>query len=381
MKNFSIPEGFQVTSGSIGLRKFKDDIAIINSEKSVKCAAVFTQNKFAAAPILVSKKHLKKTNFYTKAVLINTAYANACTGYQGIKDAKKCVNIVSKNLNCNLSEVLVFSTGKIGVKLPMEKFEIGLPKLCQNFNNDISKFGKAILTTDLVSKIEYQKIGDTKILGFAKGSGMIAPNMATMLAFILTDAKINQFELQKMWTEICNKTFNMISVDACESTNDVALVLSSNLKLVDKNLFKKALHKIAKNLAKKIATDGEGAKYLIEVKTCNCSNQKSAEELAKSIVKSDLVKTAVTGKDVNWGRVCSAIGSAGFDFPINKVSIYFDSECVFKNGKPLEFNKQNIFKNKVVKIAVDFKNGKCSATAWGCDLTHGYIDINSKYST
>jgi glutamate N-acetyltransferase/amino-acid N-acetyltransferase len=389
MNNYQIPDGFQISSGSFDLREGQDlpnqrtlDACLIFCEEKMNVAAVFAQNIFAGAPIVLNKKHLKKSGNLCRAVLINTVFSNAGTGKIGEKNAARIAENLAKKIGCESCEILLASTGKIGPQLPVEKFKKGIPSLLKNFDNDLQKAARAILTTDLREKISYEKCGAAQISGFAKGSGMIAPNMATMLAFILTDAKIPQQNLQKMWAKICDETFNQVSVDGCQSTSDIALIISSGAKKVDEKIFEKKIFAVAENLTKKIAGDGEGATKLIEVVARNCPSKSFARKISKKVANSNLIKTAVAGRDANWGRIIQALGDAGQIFNAGKVDIFLDGQKVFFAGNPTEnFDAGKIFQKFEVEILIDFHAGNFAAKSWGCDLTKKYVEINAEYST
>ena len=380
---YQIPQKFQLSTGNVGLKASgKDDLLLIvtNSTNSF-CTGVFTKNTFVGAPVLVTKKHLNLTQ-KTKAILVNAGIANVATGEQGEKDAMMSAENVAKNLGIKKEEVLIASTGVIGQYLPINKFLAKIPGLTKKFHNDIEKAACAIMTTDTFPKIVQENCGESVILGITKGSGMIEPNMATTLTFIMTDAQISNDVLEKKWKEIVDNTFNMVSVDACESTSDMALVISSNQVKTDDNLFFEKLALVAQKLTKKIAQDGEGATKLITVKVSGVKNKNIARAFAKAVVNSDLVKTAIHGQDANWGRIIAAIGSTHFAFDINKLTLKIDQELIFTKGAPVKnFLEKNLFQKKEVVISLDFNEGEESAQAWGCDLSKEYISINGDYRT
>jgi len=382
---YNLPSGFRLSSSNFGLKKNskKEDVCLIFCEQDADTAAVFTKNIFAGAPIILNKKNLEISKNKFRAILINTVFSNSGTGPKGLENAKKVQKFLAEKMNIDLEKILISSTGIIGQHIPVKKFFDQIPDLLKNFDNDIEKAGKAILTTDLVEKIVYEELpGGGKILGIAKGSGMIAPNMATMLSFVMTDIQIDPEILQKKWTQICEKTFNCISVDGCESTSDSAFVFCSQKYTEDEKIFFEKLFLVAQNLAKKIAADGEGATHLISATAKNCESKNSAKKLSRAIITSDLLKCAICGHDPNWGRIISAIGSTKENFDTEKIDIFFDGEKVFENGAPIEnFDSAKMFQNFEVKILVDFKNGKFSATSFGCDLTKKYVEINAEYST
>lgn len=381
---WQVPDGFSLASGTLRLRgSEKDDCLLILCDEPATASGVFTNNVFSGAPVLLNKKHLQTSQGKTRAILVNTVYSNAGTGKEGSHNAETIAVFLAKTLNVNTELVLLASTGKIGPQLPVEKFLSGLPAIVQHPDNDILRAAKAILTTDLVEKIEYRQLsGGASILGIAKGSGMIAPNMATMLAFVLSDAVIDKDVLDYEWKRICRATFNQVSVDNCQSTSDMALVVLSGKKPTVTEEFFLALKDIATCLAKKIAADGEGATHLLEVTARNCADEKTAQILAKAVVTSDLFKAAVAGHDPNWGRICSAIGSAMIPFDPQRIDIFLDGSPVFLAGDPiLSPDTSKMFLEKLVSVEIDFHTGLASAQAWGCDLTKKYVEINAEYST
>ena len=247
-------------------------------------------------------------------------------------------------------------------------------------NQNVESGARAIMTTDTVPKIAQAKVGKATILGIAKGAGMIAPNMATMLAFVITDAKITQPKLQSMWSSITQDTFNMLSIDNCESTSDMALVLANQVYSVSEKQFAIKLLEVARSLTRQLARDGEGASILIEALVRNAPSIKKARILVKSIIASDLVKTAVHGRDANWGRIIQAMGSTKISINANKLIIKVDGVVVFKQGEPVKnINESKIFTCDAAKIDIDLSSGKAQATAWGCDLSKEYISINADY--
>jgi len=379
---YKTPQGFSFSTTSLGLKQNKsDDFVLITTDKPAACAAVFTQNTCLGAPVVVSKEHLNTTNT-VKAILINAGIANVATGEKGIEDAKNCAQMVAKNLRCKTEEVLVSSTGIIGHFLVINNMIQAIPLLVENQNKNIEHVAKAIMTTDTVHKIAEAQCGNASIVGVTKGAGMIAPNMATTLTFIMTDANIPKEKLQIKWKEIIDKTFNMMSIDNCESTSDMAIVLANGYEEVDENEFFEKLYNVAESLTKQLVRDGEGATTLIECNVNNCDNQKNAQILAKSVINSDLVKTAIHGKDPNWGRIVQALGGTYIPIDFSKITISLDKQIVFSQGRPNEdFDISQIFQNEECIIDIDCHSGNFSAKAWGCDLSKEYITINADYHT
>ncbi|OQY09347.1 MAG: bifunctional ornithine acetyltransferase/N-acetylglutamate synthase [Fusobacteriia bacterium 4572_132] len=373
----------------------KNDLGLIVGEKKNICVGVFTQNMVRSKTIDLSIKNIENNNI--KAIIVNSGNANACVGQKGYNDALKMTELIADELNIKKEEVVVASTGVIGQELPMEKIEKGIKEISKHLKKDGGEeVAKAIMTTDLVPKniavdikLENGKI--VRIAGIAKGSGMIHPNMATMLGFITTDMNIKKEVLQDLLREITNKTFNMISVDRDTSTNDMVIVLANgmaeNEEVKDENSldyeeFKKGLYYVMEYLAKSIARDGEGATKLIEVQVDNASSFDDAKKVGKSVINSPLVKTAIYGEDANWGRIIAAVGYSGATVSEAEIDIFVGDIQVCKNGIGVleseeEVNK--ILKTDEIKIKIDLKLGVERAKVWGCDLTYDYIKINADY--
>ena len=393
-------KGFFANGIYSGIKKKKTskDLAIIYSENLCNVAAVYTQNKVCGANIIVSKEHLK--NGKAKAIICNSGNANTCNK-DGIEKAKAMCKSVAEYLKISEKDVAVASTGVIGVPLPIEPIIKNIKPLIDKAKNsaEASKnAAHAIMTTDtFIKEISFSfEIGGkiVKIGGIAKGSGMIHPNMATLLAFITTDANISQKLLQKSLREDIKNTYNMISVDGDTSTNDMVVVLSNGEAqnpIIDKEgnnykIFCKALNMVNTYLCKSMAKDGEGATKLIECEVINSKDIETARKISKSVISSNLLKAAIFGCDMNWGRIACAIGYADSKFDINKVSINVSSKFgnmnVFEKGYGLKFDEKKalkILKEKEIKITVNMNAGKNKATAWGCDLTYDYVKINGSY--
>lgn len=395
-EGITYPQGIKAAGVKCGIRFNKKDLALIYSEKVADAWGTFTTNKFKAAPLVVTEKNLSLSGGKLQAVLINSGIANACTGEKGLKDAWEMVNYVSKGLKIDKKYVAVTSTGKIGEFLPMKKIESGLKEAISKLSvSGGTKAAEAILTTDTKKKeiAVCFKLGEqeVKIGGIAKGSGMIHPNMATMLGFITSDIFIKGELLQEALKQVVEKTFNMISVDGDTSTNDMVLLMANGLagnKLIDKKdvdyyKFLNALQYVAEYLARCIAKDGEGATKMIEVEVQNAVSFEEAKKVAKAVINSPLVKTAVFGKDPNWGRILAAVGYSGAEVLPDKVDLYL-KEKIVEDGQPLKFSRQEVRKylesSDEVKIIIDLKMGEVNATAWGCDLTYDYVKINTKYN-
>ena len=390
------PKGIKASGVKCGIRFNKKDLALIYSEKVADAWGTFTTNKFKAAPLVVTEKNLSLSGGKLQAVLINSGIANACTGGKGLKDAWEMADYVSRGLKIKKEHVAVTSTGKIGEFLPLDKIRAGVKKAisCLDYAGG-AEAAEAILTTDTKKKeiAVCFKLGEqeVRIGGMAKGSGMIHPNMATMLGFVTSDIFIKGELLQEALKKVVEKTFNMISVDGDTSTNDMVLLMANGLagnKLIDKKdadyyKFLESLQYLAKYLAKCIAKDGEGATKMIEVEVQNAVSFGNARKVAKAVINSPLVKTAVFGKDPNWGRILAAVGYSGAEFMPDKVDLYL-KEKIVENGQPLKFSRQKLHEylesSDEIKIIIDLKMGEVNATAWGCDLTYDYVKINTKYN-
>lgn len=381
--NVCAPKGFRAAGRCAGIKKSgKLDLAVIFSDFLANAAAVYTSNKVKGAPLYVTKKHLE--NGKARAIVINSGIANVCTGKKGINDAEETAKIAAKELEIKPDDALVASTGLIGAYLPMDKIKMGL----RGIKNELSvnsNAAKAIMTTDTVEKGIAVKIGNFTIGAIAKGSGMIHPNMATMLCFITTDAEIPSKKLNYFLKHSVSKSFNMMSVDMDTSTSDMAVILANGFAgKADEGKFQNALDFVCMELAKKIARDGEGATKLLEVEAKNAATKFYAEEIAKSVVSSNLVKCALFGNDPNWGRIMCAIGNSSAKFKENLVDVYFENMLIVKNGVAADFSfdeARKIMGKKTLKITIDAKQGKESATAYGCDMTYDYVKINARYTT
>ena len=394
-------KGFEAASAAAGI-KYQDrtDMALIYSEKPCKTAGTFTTNVVKAAPVKWDKA-IVESGIKSQAVIVNSGIANACTGEEGYGYCRETANAAAKALGVKADGVLVGSTGVIGMQLPIEKLKDGIVKLAADKNPGIDSgtlAAKAIMTTDTIEKeiaVTIQAGGKTVTIGgMAKGSGMIHPNMCTMLSFITTDAAISRKALQKALSADVEDTYNMISVDGDTSTNDTVLLLANGMAENDKIKygtddyvkFAEALHIVNECLAKKIAGDGEGATALFEARVTGASTKEQAKLLAKSIVCSNLTKAAIAGHDANWGRILCAMGYSGAQFDPEKVDLYFESKAgriqIIENGTAVAYSEEKateILSQPEVTATADIKEGEESAAAWGCDLTHGYIDINADY--
>jgi len=388
------PKGFSAAGIHCGLKHKKKDLGIIVSEVPASVAGVFTTNAIKAAPLVLTKETVY-ANDKMQAIIINSGNANACTGQQGLEDAKNMQLLTAQKLGISPNLVGVSSTGVIGEQLQMDYVAAGIAKIeAGNKLENAIDFAQAILTTDTVMKnTAYSLEIDGKeviIAGVAKGSGMIEPNMATMLSFITTDAHIEQKELQALLKSTTDVTFNAITVDGDTSTNDTVLVLANGLAQnnvltpshPDWQQFAEVFTQVAQDLAKMIAKDGEGATKLIEVTVDGGLTDEEARKIAKTVVGSPLVKTAVFGCDANWGRVICAIGYSGCTIDPTNIFIKIGDIPVVENGEPIPFSEEALtdyLKNHEVKIYADLHQGTGSGQAWGCDLTYDYVQINATY--
>ena len=397
LKNGSITsvQGFEASGIHCGLKRKRKDLALIYSKFPLTYAGTFTTNKAKAAPVIINQDILKKGE-KVRALIINSAYANACTGIDGHLDAVEIQNKTATALEVAPHEVLISSTGVIGERIPVEKITSSLDNLVEKLNpNGGLDAAEAIMTTDTTKKhfaIEVQlSKGKITIGGIAKGSGMIHPNMATMLSFITTDAKINNTVLQKALTESVKDSFNKISVDGETSTNDMVLVLAngeSNITIEENSndyaLFTEALKSISIEMAKSIVADGEGATKFITINIKNAATEKDANLIAEAIATSPLVKTAMNGNDPNWGRIISAASSSGAEINPDKTALYFGNLQILKPGYIADFNEAEaveILKEKKITITLDLLDGSANTTWWTCDYSEQYIKINSQYRT
>lgn len=394
-------KGFEAASTAAGI-KYKDrtDMALIYSQVPCEAAGTFTTNVVKAAPVKWDRQ-VVDSGKKAQAVIVNSGIANACTGAEGFGYCKDTAEAAAKYLSVDAEGVLIGSTGVIGKQMPIDRLTAGIEVLAGKKNDSIengTEAAKAIMTTDTHEKelaVTIQVGGKTVTIGgMAKGSGMIHPNMCTMLAFVTTDAVITKEALQKALSEDVVDTYNMISVDGDTSTNDTALVLANGMAenpvieygTEDYQTFKAALHEINEYLAKQIAGDGEGATALFEVKVKGAESVEAAKVLAKSIACSNLTKTAIAGHDANWGRIVCAMGYSGAQFDPEKVDLFFESKAgkiqIAEDGVALNFSEEKateILSQPEVTAIADVKMGDAEATAWGCDLTHGYIEINADY--
>ncbi|OOF39614.1 bifunctional ornithine acetyltransferase/N-acetylglutamate synthase [Rodentibacter rarus] len=389
---FCWPKGYSSDAVHAGLRYSKLDLGWVVSDVVANAAGVYTTNKICAAPTSITKNLVKKTQ-QLQAIVMNSGFANACTGEQGVKDVLLEQQWVSEKLGISADLVGVASTGLIGTALPMDKMRQGITKLEKTQNDLITQ---AILTTDTKTKTLCLRIEiegkPCTITGFAKGSGMIHPNMATMLAFVVTDCAIEANTLQSLLSELTEQTFNQITVDGDTSTNDMVLLMANgkaghqqiNEQSTDYPLIKQAYQFMLTELAKMIAQDGEGATKLIEVNVQGAKTIEEARIAAKSIVGSSLVKSAIFGADPNWGRIVSALGASQIHLDPATVSVNINQISVVKKGQAANFDPNEVseaLKSAVIFIDVFLQVGNAQGQAWGCDLTYEYVNINASYAT
>ncbi|HKN23410.1 MAG TPA: bifunctional glutamate N-acetyltransferase/amino-acid acetyltransferase ArgJ [Candidatus Acidoferrum sp.] len=396
----ALPRGFRFSATACGLKKTGAlDLALLSSDVPASAAAVFTQNLVVAAPVIVSKAHLKASKGRMRAVIVNAGNANCATGTVGYAASVKTVEEAARHLRCRPDEVAVCSTGVIGVPLPVEKILRALAGITRNRRasaRSFAEFSLAICTTDTRPKTAAAsfKMAGRRIhlVGCSKGAGMIHPNMATTLAFVATDASISPSLLQKTLRDVITRTFNAISIDGDTSTNDTLLVLANGAAgapaiksgSAAHRAFARALEEVCHSLALQIVADGEGAQRVIEIEVRGAKSETAARRIGQTIATSPLVKTAFAGGDPNWGRVFAAAGRAGVKFDPHRVDIHMAGIPVLRRGQPLEFNERaasNRLLEKNVHVVLNLHAGRASARYWTCDFTAEYVRINASYRT
>ena len=383
----SLPLGFRAHVANIGIKDHTEDFTLVVADTVCSAAGMFTQSRFAGPSVVVSREHI--ADHKAKAVVIISKNANVATGEVGMSNAREVVAGVSSALACEPKDVLIASTGVIGRQYPMDKVRAGLASLpAQPQGTSANDVARGIMTTDTVSKVAECTVAgsNARVVGVAKGVGMIEPNMATLITMMFTDANIEPSELNSIFQRVISKTFNCVSVDTDTSTSDTAIVLASGAAgSVDVSAFESALYEVALSLTKQVARDGEGAEKLIEIHVDHARDYDQAKTIAKAIVNSPLVKTAVHGADPNWGRVAMAVGKCSQYTDVNQeqVIIRFGAQEVY----PTQVNDQGLsqlstyMKGADVRIHVSLNTGSTDATVWGCDLTDGYVRINADYTT
>lgn len=397
-ENFHVP-GFRVATAMSGMRyKNRPDCALIVSDAPATAAGVFTRNRFCAAPVALCKEHLETSGGRARAVLINAGIANACTGEEGLRRARLSAARLASLLDMDSAEVLVASTGVIGPQLPLEPLNDALPQLIASLQPERwLDAAKAIMTTDTVPKTAWARtqLADTLITcgGIAKGSGMISPDMATMLAFVATDAALAPNVLRHWLMESVNRSFNRITVDGDTSTNDTVLVLAGGTAghavitdplSPEAEAFGALLTHVCVDLAQQIVRDGEGATKFVAVTVCGAMSRERALAVARTVANSPLVKTALFGQDANWGRVVAAAGRSGVDFDPDRVSLHFEDVCIFRNGQPvqddaLEAKASAVLRQKDIHMTLNLGEGSESETVYTCDFSYDYVKINADY--
>ena len=387
------PLGFSADGLHAGFKKKKLDFGWIVSEVPASVAGVYTTNKVIAAPLLVTKASVQKSQ-KLQAIVVNSGVANSCTGQQGLDAAYEMQRLTAQKLKIEPDLVGLASTGVIGEQLPMDALKNGLSQIL--VSGKAEDFAEAILTTDTCTKtcVVTEEFGSDLVTmaGVAKGSGMIHPNMATMLAFITCDANISSDTLQAALSHHVETTFNQITVDGDTSTNDMVLVMANGCRQNEEILpdteefekFSKMLRYLMADLAKKIAKDGEGATKLIEVNVRHAKDEQSGRMIAKSVVGSSLVKTAIFGQDPNWGRILAAIGYAGADVSVDNIDIWIEGIPVMQASSPVAFDPEetsDAMAGELLTLTIDLHDGAAEAQAWGCDLSYDYVKINALYRT
>lgn len=387
-----LPKGFLASGVNSGVRRYRPDIGLLISEVPAVAAGVFTLNECKAAPVRYSQSLLPAENI--RAIFTNSGQANAATGSEGTEKNMMMVSAVAKQLGCDVNQVLIASTGKIGEQVNTDLILPAMKELVDRSNDCAESFATAIMTTDLVPKSVSTNLtlssGTVRITGIGKGSGMIHPNMATMLGYIVTDAVVTKDHAAQIIKMKSDVSFNMISVDGDSSTNDCCFFMANGATGVrlttDKDIqkFEAAVEDIMIFLAKSIAADGEGASKLVEVAIKGGSDLALVRKAARGVTVSPLVKTAMHGEDPNWGRILARLGSEGIPSEqLDKMSLKLQGITIFEKGQPLNFDRAEVkalLKQAVIKVEVNLYSGKNTATAWGCDLSRKYVDINTEYS-
>ena len=382
-----LPQGFSAYVANIGIKDSSQDVTLVVAESVCVAAGVFTQSRFAGPSVVVSRENIADNS--ARAVVVISKNANVATGAEGMSNAREVVSAVAQKVGCEAKDVLVASTGVIGRQYPMQNVRVGLSAIPDKFENtSVEDVARGIMTTDTVHKTAEATIAGSsaRVVGVAKGVGMIEPNMATLITMMFTDAEIDKASLDQIFRRVIDKTFNCVSVYTDTSTSDTAIILASGAAgSVDTVSFETALYEVALSLTKQVARDGEGAEKLIEVCVDGARDARQAKLVAKSIVNSPLVKTAVHGADPNWGRVAMAIGKCSYEHDIDesKVVIRFGTQEVYPTfvGASGLDALSKYMRSDTVRIHVTLNTGNADCTVWGCDLTDGYIRINADYTT
>jgi glutamate N-acetyltransferase/amino-acid N-acetyltransferase len=388
-----LPRGFSAATARVGIRQGEgDDLAVIAADHRCPAAAVFTKNRFAASPIRLSRRHLVSTGGHARAILINAGCANAATGDRGDRDAASSAACLAGELGCSIEEILVNSTGVIGRHLPIDAIHAGIPGLVAKASDaEVEAVAHAIMTTDSAPKAVERTIaakdgGKIRIVGIAKGSGMIHPDMATMIGIVLTDARLPPDQLDRMLRRAIDKSFHRVSVDGDTSTNDSVFTMASGMAgdAADPSLLEASFDEVCLSLARMIVADGEGASRVLEVKVVNAASQIDAREVAETIGSSLLVRTAVAGGDPNWGRIIAALGRTEATFNPDRIRVEANLVPLFDRGSPIEDPTgaaTKAFSAERVLIGIDLAAGTATETYLTCDLTAEYVRINADYSS
>jgi glutamate N-acetyltransferase/amino-acid N-acetyltransferase len=388
-----LPQGFTASGVNCGVRRYRPDLGILISDRPAVTVGVFTQNQCKAAPVVYCQGLLPSDQIMS--IVTNSGQANAATGPEGVENNRLMAFSVAKELTCLPRQVLTASTGVIGQQLEIGKIIEGMPLLVERATDTAESFALAILTTDLVPKTVTTTVklsdGEVRITGICKGSGMIHPNMATMLGYILTDAEVPMGLAQDLLNDAVNVSFNMISVDGDMSTNDCCFMMANGASGVtltsvdDLMTFKAAVNDVAKLLAQAIAVDGEGATKLVEVQLKGAPDLALARRAARGVTLSPLIKTAIHGEDPNWGRILARLGAEQVPAPLlEQMTLKMQGFLLFADGKPAMFDREAVraaLKVNKITLEIDLKAGSVEATAWGCDLSKKYVDINTEYPT
>jgi glutamate N-acetyltransferase/amino-acid N-acetyltransferase len=393
-----LPNGFRFTATACGIKRdpTKLDLTLITSDRPATAAGVFTQNRVAAAPVRVSCKRVPSAA--VRAIVANSGNANACTGTDGLADARRMTELVASQIGCDPDAVLVCSTGVIGERLPMQKIELGIAKSVKSLASSpesLELAARGIMTTDTVPKFTARSVElegrPIRVAGIAKGAAMIGPNMATMLAFVLSDAAVEPDALQQLLLDAVNQSFNMISVEGHTSTNDTVLALANGaaggpaLSGAALDEFSRAVRDVCVELAQSIVRDAEGAKHFVTIEVEGLRTPAEARQVAKSIADSALVKTAVYGADPNWGRFVSAAGYCGVEFEEKDLSLWLDRRLLYERGSPVKFDAEaasrGLRERSDTHLRLKFELGTAGCQFWTCDLTEEYIKLNADYHT
>ena len=395
---FEVPLGFRLAGLHCGIKSDVDkpDLTLIVTDRPATAAGVYTQNRIVAAPVTLDRERTPSDSI--RAVVINSGNANACTGDQGLNDAREMAHLAANTCDATPEQALVLSTGIIGEFLPMEKITQGIAAAQEKLGDDsesLTSAARGMMTTDTVEKLAGRKVqlasGEASVVGMAKGAAMIGPNMATMLGVILTDASLSPQDAQITLTEAVRDSFNCISVDGHMSTNDTVLLLASGalssapLASNDLSAFSEALQQVCMELARAIPADGEGAEHLITIDVEGCIDRDTAHKIAKTVAESPLVKTAIAGADPNWGRIVSAAGYSGVPFHPAGVDLLVNGTLLYEQGAPVEFDESSISdsirNNRETSIILRFREGNERLRFWTTDLTAEYVRLNADYHT